>query len=88
MLHSSAAFANSSEDMASSSGPDTIFLLPGIPAMVNRESTVTGSSPEMTFRSIPLSRKTCIVSLQSALTSSRIEMAEIGTRFVMRGSPF
>ncbi len=73
--------------MASSSGPETILLSPGMPAMLNRESTVTGSSPEMTFSSMPLSRNTWMVSRQSGLTSSLMEMIETGVISFSTGSP-
>ena len=44
--------SNSESGIFSSSGPEMMFLSPGISAILNRASTVTGSSPEMTLMSI------------------------------------
>ena len=87
MFVSSTVLSKVSGSISSSSGPETILLSPGMSAMENRASTVTGSSPDMTFRSMPFSRKTSMVSLQSGLTSSRMEMTETGVRSWIRGSP-
>ena len=74
ILVSRAACANSSSFMLSSLSPEMIFLSPGISASLKMASTVSGSSPEMTLISIPWSTNSEMISLQSGLISSLMEI--------------
>ena len=74
MFVSTTVFSYSSGDMAESSSPEIIFLSPGMSAILNMASTVSGSSPDMTLMSIPFSENCWRISLQSGLTSSIMDM--------------